>query len=73
MPNPTPFSTMPAPPASERRGGHEGTEHPTTGLWGVFEDLGVLLAIMLGYDLIGPQAAHGPRGGAGPARPGLGH
>ena len=70
MPDPTPFPPMPTLPAPERRGGDEGTGDPTTGLRGVVEDLGVLLAILLGRDLIGPPAGRGPRAGLAPPRPG---
>ncbi len=71
MPDPTPY--LSTPPAPERRGDDDGTGDSTTGLRGVFEDLGVLLAIMLGHDLIGPQAGHGPRAVAGLAPPRPGH
>jgi len=63
MPRSLPLLTQPAPPTPESHG-KESIDDPTTGLRGVFEDLGVLLAIMLGYDMVTPQSGGRPRAAA---------
>ena len=61
MPTSMPLRAQPMPPTPAWRHDDEGDDDPATGLRGVSEDLGVLLAIMLGQDMVAPQSGRGPR------------
>jgi len=71
MPRSLPLLTQPAPPTPECHS-KESIDDPKTGLRGVFEDLGVLLAIMLGYDMAAPQSGGRPRAAARLVPPSIG-